>query len=328
MRSALGGYRVLLAVAAVTVVAGAAAAASSGQSEATKGTIAMMFPNANQPIVQRVLDVAKKQAAARGYKFLVSDPGNDINKQVGVINTWIQQDVDAIESVAAEPQVYEKVAAQARKAGIVWVTYAASLKNEDATVTWRHQKGGYLLGQEAGRWINGKQFSSPAKIALITFEQGAWSRSRRQGIEAGLKSVAAGKYKIVSKQDSLTAPEAQQIVSTVLQANPDLNAVLCVIDSPCEGAYQALLKAGHKANDPKLFVGGLDGTVRAFDLIGQGSFYRASAALKLARIGKAVIDAPANILESGKKQDVYVPYELLTKRTPGKLASYKADWSK
>ena len=163
---------------------------------------------------------------------------------------------------------------------------------------------------------------------MITFEQGQWSRSRRQGIEAGLKSVAAGKYKIVSKQDSLTAPETQQIISTVLQANPDLNAVLCVIDSPCEGAYQALLKAGHTAKDPKLFVGGLDGTVRAFQLIGQGSFYRATAALKLERIGRAIIDAPANILEGGKKQDVFVPYELLTKRTPGKLASYRADWKK
>jgi ribose transport system substrate-binding protein len=331
MRADLARYRLLAIVASLLVLAGVSAAtvaASSKGSQADKGTIAMMFPNANQPIVVRVLDVAKQEAKKRGYKFIVSDPGNDLNKQVGVINTWIQQKVSAIESVAAEPKVFEKVAAQARKAGIVWVTYAARLKNEDATVTWPHYKGGFLLGQEAGRWIsaNSANLGGKAKVSLITFEQGDWSRQRRMGIEAGLKSSAAGKYEVVNKQDSLTAPGAQQIVGTVLQAHSDLNVVLCVIDTPCEGAYQGLLKAGHSANDPKLFVGGLDGTPHAFQLIQQGTFYRASAALSLAKIGRAVIDGPADILETHKKRDAIVPYELLTKRTPSKLRAYAADW--
>jgi ribose transport system substrate-binding protein len=331
MRPDFARYRLLAVVVSVLVVAAglaAAVAASSTKSKASKGTIAMMFPNANQPIVVRVLDVAKKQAAKRGYKFIVSDPGNDLNKQVGVVNTWIQQKVSAIESVAPEPQVFEKVAAQARKAGIVWVTYAAQLKNEDATVTWPHFKGGFLLGQEAGRWItaNSATLGGKAKIALLTFEKGEWSRQRRKGLEAGLKSAAAGKYEIVSKQDTLTAPEAQQIVGTILQAHSDLNAVLCVIDTPCEGAFQALRKAGHAANDAKLFVGGLDGTPRAFELILQGSFYRGSAALSLSRIGRAVIDAPANILESHQKKDVIVPYELLTGRNAATVRAYQADW--
>jgi ribose transport system substrate-binding protein len=318
-------------LAALIVAAGATAAsvaASSNKDAATKGTIAIMFPNANQPIVVRVLDVAKKQAAKRGYKFIISDPGNDLNKQVGVVNTWIEQKIDAIESVAPEPQVFEKIAAQARKAGIVWVTYAASLKNEDATVTWPHYKGGFLLGQEAGRWIskNASALGGKAKIAVLTFEKGEWARNRRKGVEAGLKSTAAGKYEIVSKQDSLTAPESQQIISTVLQAHSDLNAVLCIIDTPCEGAFQALRNEGHAANDPKLFVGGLDGTPRAFELILGKTFYRASAALSLSRIGRAVIDAPADILETGKKKDAIIPYELLTTSNAKTVRAYQADW--
>jgi ribose transport system substrate-binding protein len=310
------------------LVAVCALPAASGKTVQSKGTIAMMFPNANQPIVVRVLDVAKKRAAQRGYRFLVSDPGNDLNRQTGVINTWIQQDVDAIESVAPEPQVFERLASQARREGIVWVTYAASLKNEDATVTWPHYRGGFLLGQEAGRWIsqNASRFGGEAKVAVLTFEVGQWARDRRKGIEAGLRRTAAGKYRIVNKQDSLTAPESQQIVSTVLQAHDDLNVVLCIIDTPCEGAFQALRNAGNNARDPDLFVGGLDGTPRAFELIQSRSFYRASAALSLSRIGRAVIDAPANILESGRKRDVIVPYELLTRRNMKLVRSYAADW--
>jgi ribose transport system substrate-binding protein len=324
-------WRAASVAAVVLVVAGFAAAAVSARSEApNKGTIAIMFPNASQPIVVRVLDVAKQEAKRRGYTFLINDPGNDLNKQVGVVETWIQQKVDAIESVAPEPQVFEKIAAKARKAGITWVTYAASLKNEDATVTWPHYKGGLLLGQEAGRWMkaNRARLGDKPKIALLTFEQGEWSRQRRKGIEAGLKQTAPGMYQVVAKQDSLEAPESASIISTTLQAHPDLNAVLCVIDTPCEGAYQALINAGKKKNDSSLFVGGLDGTPRAFDLIGQKTFYRASAALRLHDIGIAVIKAPADILETGKKKDVIVPYSLLTSRTPAKLKLYRDDWRK
>jgi ribose transport system substrate-binding protein len=318
-------------VAAVLVVGGTAAAAVSARSDATdKGTIAIMFPNASQPIVVRVLDVAKQEAKRRGYEFLINDPGNDLNKQVGVIETWIEQGVDAIESVAPEPQVFEKIAAKARKEGITWVTYAASLKNEDATVTWPHYRGGLLLGQEAGRWIkaNRARLGDKAKVVLLTFEQGQWSRDRRRGIEAGLAQTAPGMYQVVAKQDSLEAPESTSIISTTLQAHPDLNAVLCVIDTPCEGAYQAFINAGKKKNDPNLFVGGLDGTPRAFDLIQQKTFYRASSALRLHDIGIAVIKAPADILETGKKKDVIVPYTLLTSKTPAKVKLYRDDWKK
>jgi ribose transport system substrate-binding protein len=331
MARLLRRWRIACASAIVLGVAGLAAAAGSAQPGATqKGTIAIMFPNASQPIVVRVLDVAKQEAKRRGYTFLISDPGNDLNKQVGVVETWIQQKVDAIESVAPEPQVFEKIAAKARKAGIVWVTYAASLKNEDATVTWPHYRGGLLLGQEAGRWIkaNRGRLGAKPKIALLTFEQGEWSRERRRGIEAGLKQTASGMYQVVAKQDSLEAPGSTSIISTTLQAHPDLSAVLCVIDTPCEGAYQAFINAGKKKNDPNLFVGGLDGTPRAFDLIRQKTFYRASAALRLHDIGVAVIKAPADILETGKKKDVIVPYTLLTARTPAKIKLYLDDWRK
>src|SRR5262249_49357412 len=159
-----------------------------------------------------------QEAKKRGYTFLISDPGNDLNKQVGVIDTWIQQKVNAIVSVVPEPQVFEKEAKKARAAGIVWVTYADRLKNQDGTLTWPHYKGGYLLGQAAARYINSK-LGGKAKVALLTFEKGAWARNRRMGIEAGLKKVAPG-AQIVAKQDALLAPDALNIVSTVLQAHP------------------------------------------------------------------------------------------------------------
>jgi ribose transport system substrate-binding protein len=308
------------------VVLAAALVASTAGSATEKGTIALMFPNASQPIIVQELGFSYPEAKRRGYKFIVADPGNDLSKQVGTIETWIQEKVDAIVSVAPEPETFEKVAAKARKAGIVWVTYAARLKNEDGVLTWPHFQQGYLIGQEAAKYVNAK-LGGKAKVALLTFTPGQWARNRQAGMEAGLKKFAPG-AQIVSKQDTLDAPKGLSIISTVLQAHPDLNVVLSVTDTGTEGAYQAFVNAGHAKNDPKVFLAGIDGTPRAFDLIKAGTMYRASAALKLSRIGKAVIDLPADILETKKSQDKIIQPDLLTLRTPKLVDSYIADWTK
>jgi ribose transport system substrate-binding protein len=289
-----------------------------------------MFPNASQPIVVQVMKFARKEASRLHYKFILTDPGNDLNKQVGVIDTWIQEKVNAIEAVTATPQVFEKEAAKAQKAGIVWITYAAQLKHEDGYVSWPHYHGGYLVGVALGNWIkaNKTALGGKAQVALITFEQGNWAHLRKLGFEAGLKATAPGLYQIVASQDSLSAAGGAQIVSTALQAHPNLTAVLCIVDTACVGAYQALLHAGHSANDPKLFVGGLDGEPDAFHLIQTNTFYRASASLKLSTIGIDVVDACVSALKGHKPANVLVPYQLLMHSTPKLLAAYIADWKK
>jgi ribose transport system substrate-binding protein len=290
-------------------------------------TIAISFPNSNQPIVQSVFYFAKQEAAKRGYTLLFDDPGNDLNKEVGTIDTWItSKQVGAIEAVVPEPQVFENIAKKARAAGIVWVTYAAQLHNEDATLTWDHYKGGYLLGTTAGDWINRTQHGH-AQVAVLTFEQAAWSRLRRQGIVAGLHAKAPG-AQVVAMEDALQPSDAVAKVGTILQAHPDLKAVLSITDSGGEGAYQAFVNAGHAANDPNVFIGGLDSTQHALQLILQKGMYRASAALKLATIGKDMVDVPAGILQGGPRKDTFVPYVLLTSDQPSKVRTFLQEWSK
>jgi ribose transport system substrate-binding protein len=321
----------LIAIVAVLATALSATSAtarpseSSGASGSANKSIAVVFPNSSNPIVQIVLDGAKEQAKKRGYKLYINDPGNDLNKQVSAVESFIQRKVGAIVSVVPEPKVFEKIAAKARRNGVVWVTYADTLENEDATLTWRHYEGGYGLGKEAARWIN-ETLGGQAKVAILTFEQGAWARYRRRGMEAALAKLAPNAV-IVAKQDGgLAAPDGSKVIDSVLQANPDLNVVLSIADTGSEGAYQALLNAGRAKDDPKTFVGGLDGSERAYELILENTFYRATDALRLSDIGRAMIDGPANIIATGKKRDIIVPYTLLTRSTPGKIRLYLQDW--
>src|SRR5262249_8928203 len=151
-RAFMGGA-VIMATFAVLLAQGAFGArdVSSGN-RATKGTIALSFPNASQPVVVTLIKWAKREAVRRGYKFIVADPGNDLGKQSALINTWMQGKVNAIVAVAPEPAVYEKLAAQAMSKGIAWITYAGILKHESGYLTWPHYTTGYLEGKAAAQW--------------------------------------------------------------------------------------------------------------------------------------------------------------------------------
>jgi ribose transport system substrate-binding protein len=268
---------------------------------------------------------AKRQAAVRGYNLNVSDPGNDLQKQVAVVETWIQQKVDAIVAVVAEPAVFEKIAAKARKNDIVWVTYADRLKNEDGNITFGpHVRVGNMLAQAAADWQKTSGNGS-AKAAIIAFRPAAWGRNRLAGVMAGLKRYAPN-VEVVSVVDAILAPDAAKAVGTILQAHPDLNIVLGITESSAEGAFAAFRAAGHEENSPDVFIAGADGSPKNLGLIQKGTMLRADIGIRLRSVGRLVADIPANILEGQRPNIGFVKPDLLTKETPELIATYNSDW--
>ena len=314
--------------AATTAAATGATDTGSAGTEAASSTldtktIAISFPNGSkQDAVLKEFEVAKETAAAEGYKLIIDDPGNDQQKQVNTIDTWIQQGVGTIIAQPVSPETIESTAEKARAAGIKWITYANEIKNQDATLGFDHIAGGNAIGAAACNWAKTSN-SGAAKVAILTFEKGAWAQKRREGIEQGLASCGAT-MDVVAKQDALSQTEGVTAMSTILQANPDINVVLAVEETATEGAFQAFVNAGKAEDDPTVFLAGIDGTLRALELIQQGSMYRASAALSLTEVGKGMVLLPKQ-LQEGTEGDYLVPLELVTPETPDLLAKYVAD---
>lgn len=314
--------------AATTEAAGTGTSEATGSSEAAGGsldtkTIAISFPNGSkQDAVLKEFDVAKETAAAEGYKLIIDDPGNDQQKQVNTIDTWIQQGVGTIIAQPVSPETIESTAEKARAAGIKWITYANEIKNQDATLGFDHIAGGNAIGAAACDWAKTSN-GGAAKVAILTFEKGAWAQKRREGIEQGLASCGAT-MDVVARQDALSQTEGLTAMSTILQANPDVNVVLAVEETATEGAFQAFVNGGKAEDDPTVFLAGIDGTLRALELIKQGSMYRASAALSLTEVGKGMVLLPKQLHE-GKSGDYLVPLELVTPETPDLLAKYVED---
>jgi ribose transport system substrate-binding protein len=323
--------KILLSLICVALSASVAACGAGGSTErsssaksGTKGTIALMFPGSDQPLVQAIFKHARVEAAKRGYKFVVSDPGTDPTKQAGVISTWIQEGVSAIEAVASDPNVFENLASQARAKNIPFVTYAGILKNESGHLTWPHYTSGYLMGKFAADWVNA-HLGGKAEVAVLTWQQAAWGQQRLAGVKAALKKYAPG-ARIVAEQDAITAPDAAAATDTILQAHPDLNVLLGTTESSATGAYSAFLSNHHSATDPKICIVGADGSPQNIDRIRRGTIFRGDIGLRVAAIGRGVIDVPANILEGKGPTRLLIQPQVLSQSTPDLLNQYAADW--
>jgi ribose transport system substrate-binding protein len=303
---------------------GSGSTAAAGGDSGKQKTIAVSFPNASKEgAVQFEMNFARAKAKEMGYKFILDDPQGDLNRQVSTIKTWINQRVDSIVTVALDPNVFESVAQQARAKGIKWITYGSALKNQDGQIDLQQQIGGRTIGKLAGEWIT-KNLNATAKVALLTYEKGDWARQRRQGVEAGLKE-AAPNAKIVARQDALSETEGLNVTNTLLQAHPDLNAVLAIEETATEGAYEAFIRKGHAKNDPKVFLAGIDGTIKALKLLEAGdTMYRGSAALSLKSIGEGIVTEADRLIKGGSG-----PFKLdYTPLTPGSpdIAKHLAEW--
>jgi ribose transport system substrate-binding protein len=299
------------------------ATTGSAPSGAAAKTIAISFPNGTkQDAVLKEFEVAKATAAAEGYTIIIDDPGQDQQKQVNTIETWIQQGVGAIIAQPVAPETIASVASKARAAGIKWVTYANKVDEQDATLGFDHVAGGNAIGKQACEYAKTKLGGS-AKAVLLTYEKGPWAQRRREGIEQGLASCGAS-IETVAKQDALSQTEGLNAMGSILQANPEVNLVLAVEETATEGAFQALTNAGRAEDDPELFLAGIDGTKRALELIKQGSMYRASASLSLSEVGRGMVLLPKR-LQAGTTGDYTVPLELVTKDTPAVLDKYLKD---
>lgn len=317
------GVAVLAALVAACGGSGGGGDSTSGGSQ-SKGTIGISFPNATQEgAVQQEMTFAKEKAKALGYNLVVDDPGQDLNRQLNTINTWIQQRYPALIAVTLNPSVFGNVVKRADQNKVKWITYGSSLPGQAGEINMEQLSGGQTIGRLAGKWITDK-LGGKGKVALLTYRQGAWAREREKGIVAGLKATAPG-AQIVARQDALSETDGLSTMNTMLQAHPDLNAVLAVEETASEGAYQAFLDKGHKANDPKVFIGGIDGTLKALKLLKQGdTMYRGSAALSLKQLGEGMASTAAR-LAGGGTGDYHVKYAPLTAGDP-KVAEYLSEW--
>jgi ribose transport system substrate-binding protein len=127
--------------------------------------------------------------------------------------------------------------------------------------------------------------------------------------------------KMVAQQSAdFDRAKALEVLESILQKNPDINAVFCGNDAMAMGAYQALVAAG---KDKQVKVFGFDGADDVVKLIAEGKITATGMQFpkKMARQAAEFADQYIK----GKRdfpQKIPVAVELVTQENVGKYGDY------
>jgi ABC-type sugar transport system substrate-binding protein len=324
-------------VAAVGLIGGpsllAACSATGSSSTAKAGapnsamakSIGYDFPENSLPVYANLVKFAKERASATGHQLLLDADDGKTDKEIANVQAWIDEGLAAMVVFPLEPTSMEKMAKAAIAKGLVWVSYGGSMQNQSGAILLSPYESGQALGKDAAAWAN-KSLGGKGKAAFLINETIDLTRQRDKGVADAFTKLAPG-VQVVAKQFANSQQTGLQAMDSILTAHPDINVVLTVNDDGAVGAYQSLLNRGKDPKDPKIYVGGQDGTQQAMQLIQKGGIFRATSAVRLKDIGYAIIDLPMKIAAKQAGNGIMnLPITVITADSP-QLAGFLADYA-
>jgi ABC-type sugar transport system substrate-binding protein len=231
----------------------------------SKKKIAVVISTLNNPWFVVLGNTAKERAEQLGYEATIFDSQNDTAKESDHFDNIIAGDYAAI---LFNPTDADGSIANVRKAKEVDIpTFCIDreINSNDVAVTQilsDNYTGCVELGQYFVKRMNRK--GRYVELLGILGDNNTWNRSK------GFHSVVDNypELKMVSQQTAeFDRTKAMEVFESILQANPEIDAVFCGNDAMAMGAYQALVAAG-KAD--KVMVFGFDGAKDVIDSIQDG----------------------------------------------------------
>lgn len=266
-------------------------AAAASPASGGGGEIAFSFGYTDVPIYGPLQGAAEALATERGYTLLTDSARADLEAQVSALESHIQRGVSAMTVLPLDPTAIEAIAMRAQEAGVLFITYSLDLENQDGSILFPPDVSGQVLAEHLVEWL---QANSPdgAEVLLLNNRPQAIGDLRLAPVKEALARTNAT---IVAEQDANEPTTGLRVTEDVLRANPDLNVVIGMNDDGALGAVQAFRNTN---KDPStVYIGGQDGSQQALEAIKEGGFFKATAALDLAEVGRAVVGLPADILE-------------------------------
>jgi len=262
-----------MTVIAMAVTGCGSSGSSSNGSKAY--TIGFAPYNQTQAIFVQVADYLKKTGAQDNAKVLVGDPNNDPTKQLQLIQTWLTTGlVNALFILPLDPNALDPVLEQAASKNIPVVitgTPKVTRKGQVVITSDWHQYG-LQAGTGLAQCIN-QRLGGQAKVAILGGPDlpGDVVTGRIQGEKDALAQMAPA-AQIVAEQNGQGARlQSLQVMSTILRAHPEINAVTGTNDDSMIGVVNAFQQAG---KDPtKLCIVGLDATPEGLADVSSGTFY-------------------------------------------------------
>ena len=251
------------------------------------------------------------------YELL--DGQNKVEVQVSLMETLVNQGASVIflqpiDSVALAPSI-----AKAKRAGIPVITLNIDATEPHAAhVEMNHYYGAMDIAKAMGAAMGGK-----GKVAILNAPPGIIIRDQRtNGFFDGLKQHHPDIRVVADQVADWDRKKAQDVLNTILAANPDLGGVYGVNDSMALGAVDV---AKEKGLIGKLVIFGNDGEVAALESIEAGELtgtqytdvYQQGRLAAAAATVLATGGVPATAF--AQQSHLLMPYLIATKENVGSI---------
>lgn len=217
--------------------------------------IAIVISTLNNPWFVVLGESAAARARELGYETTIFDSQNNTSKEAEHFENLIAAGYSAVLFNPTDSEGSISNVKRAKQAGVPAFSMDREINSMDGTVTQvisDNFSGCVELGEYFVKKLNKK--GKYVELLGLVGDNNTWIRSK------GFHSVVDHfpNLKMVSQQSAdFDRSKAMEVLESIIQSNPDIDAVFCGNDAMAMGAYQALV-AARKEN--KVMVFGFDGS--------------------------------------------------------------------
>src|SRR3954453_14085447 len=290
----------------------------SSDAAGRKGRIAVVISTLNNPWFVVLGETAKGRAEELGYEATLFDSQNDPATEAAHFENILAGGYDAILLNATDSDGSIAGVRKAKAAGVPVFCIDREINANDAATSQilsDNYSGCVALGEFFAAQVG--EEGTYVEILGQVGDNNTWNRSK------GFHSVIDRfpKLKMVAQQSAdFDRGKAHEVMESLLQGHPDIDAVFCGNDAMAMGAYQALVSAG-KGAQVKVF--GFDGADDVVRLIAEGKIPATGMQFPKTMARAAAEDADQWI--KGKRdfpQKVPVSVELVTPENVSQYGDY------
>lgn len=291
-----------------------AQAQGSNSKPGTPVTIGFSAPAADHGWIAAITENAQAQASQFEEVTLeVTEGTNDVNRQISQVQTLINKDVDVLVILPFDGKALTSVGREAMDAGIPVVNLDRVFTTPLAYRTWI---GGdnFGMGVSAGNYIAERlgNKSNPVIVEVAGIDNLELTQQRSQGFK---EALASHDLQVTARQAAeFTVESGQSVMSTLLQAEPQIDAVWNHDDDQGVGVMAAIDQAGR---DEFFMVGGA-GSTRAMEQIKAGNTVLEATVLYSPSMSGSAIQLARLIGQNRGMSD------LVEREVPASITTYSA----
>jgi len=281
---------------------GAGPAAAAGN----QLTIGYSTYTVENPAFAGIIQGMKEEAEKFGYKFLIANSNNSATQQIADVESLISQGANYVIITPVDGAAVTPAVEHANAAKVPVIAIADSVVAPvTATYSMDHTEGGKLAGEEVVKYLTKKYGAPKGNVVNIQGIAGIVATAQR---DKGFVDVLA-KYpdiKIVASADGgFNTDKANEVMTAILAAQPDIDVVYGANDAETYGAITAMKAAGRfqpVGSPDHIYAIGIDGSAPGINGIRDGS-QDATVSQQFIKMGVLMMDN-IHAKETGAAKDI------------------------